>query len=92
VSDTVTNSSMEIPRKIQYTGLNESEVRRFVGEGNILAPYFCMGFSMLTLKTDEGYVSVNEGDWICRDASGKLSVSYDGTIQEMLSESNNELR
>lgn len=69
---------MEILEKIQFTGLNDAEVRRFAGEKNVLAPYFCMGFSMLSLKTEEGYISVNEGDWVCRDSSGRLFVSYDG--------------
>ena len=65
---------MEILEKIQFTGLNEAEVRRFVGEKNVLAPYFCMGFSMLSLQTEEGYVTVNEGDWIEKDENGKFSV------------------
>ncbi|MCQ2146811.1 MAG: hypothetical protein MJZ16_04760 [Bacteroidales bacterium] len=59
--------------KIQYTGLNVDKVREFTG-GKILAPYFCMGFSMLSLMTDDGFVTVNEGDWIVRDDSGKFTV------------------
>lgn len=59
--------------RIQYTGLNVSEVKEFT-EGKILAPYFCMGFSMLSLMTDDGFVTVNEGDWIVKDDFGKFSV------------------
>lgn len=40
----------------------------------VLAPYFCMGFSMLSVKTGEGYVSVNEGDTIVREDNGSLRV------------------
>ena len=39
-----------------------------------MAPYFCMGFSMLTVETAEGWVSVHEGDYIEKDAIGILSV------------------
>ena len=60
--------------RIQYTGTNYEEVRRFCGE-RVMAPYFCMGFSMLTVETAEGWVSVHEGDYIEKDASGILSVA-----------------
>ena len=59
--------------EIQYTGLNYDEVRRFCG-GKVLAPYFCMGFSMLSLETAEGYVTVNEGDWIEQAHDGSFRV------------------
>lgn len=48
---------------IQYTGTNYKQVKEFAGD-KILAPYFCMGFSMLSLLTKEGFITVNEGDWI----------------------------
>ena len=60
-------------RKIQYTGTNFQEVKELCGD-KVLAPYFCMGFSMLSLLTDDGFVSVNEGDTILLDDSGRLSV------------------
>ena len=66
---------MEMPniQKIQYTGLNYPQVREFCGD-QILAPYICMGFSMLSLLTPDGFVTVNEGDTICKDLSGKMWV------------------
>ena len=39
-----------------------------------MAPYFCMGFSMLSLETDDGWVTVNEGNTIVRDDFGRFSV------------------
>ena len=59
--------------KIRYTGTNYAEVRRFCGD-KVLAPYFCMGFSMLTLVTEEGLVYVNEGDTIVRGDDGEFRV------------------
>ncbi len=61
-------------KSIQYTGLNYKEVKDFAGE-RILAPYFCMGFSMLSLYTKEGFITVNEGDYIIQDDDGEFSVS-----------------
>jgi hypothetical protein len=62
-------------RKVQYTGNNFEEIKELCGD-KILAPYFCMGFSMLSLLTDEGFVSVNEGDYIIIDDSGHFSVEH----------------
>jgi len=59
--------------RIQYTGLNFQQVMEFTG-GRVLAPYECMGFSMLSLQTDDGFVTIHEGDWICKDESGNLTV------------------
>lgn len=60
-------------KSIQYTGLNYKEVKDFAGD-RILAPYFCMGFSMLSLYTKEGFITVNEGDYIIQDDDGEFSV------------------
>ncbi len=60
-------------RKVQYTGNNFDEIKELCGD-KILAPYFCMGFSMLSLLTDDGFVTVNEGDTILLDDSGKITV------------------
>ena len=57
-----------------YTGTNFEEVKRFCGD-KVLAPYFCMGFSMLSLETPEGLVTVHEGDTILRTPDGTFSVS-----------------
>ena len=59
--------------KLRYTGTNFDEVKAFCGD-KVLAPYFCMGFSMLSLLTDEGFVTVNEGDCIVKDDEGNFSV------------------
>ena len=59
--------------KIQYTGLNYPMVQEFCGD-KILAPYICMGFSMLSLLGPDGFISVNEGDTICKDGVGNLWV------------------
>lgn len=62
--------------RIQYTGTNYDEVKRFCGD-KVMAPYFCMGFSMLSLETPEGWVTVNEGDFIVMDEQGSYSKSVD---------------
>ncbi|MBQ2551144.1 MAG: hypothetical protein II560_08030 [Bacteroidales bacterium] len=59
--------------KVFYTGTNYGEVKRFC-EDKVLAPYFCMGFSMLSVDTGEGFVSVNEGDTIVREDDGSLRI------------------
>ncbi|MBQ0024757.1 MAG: hypothetical protein KBT00_03400 [Bacteroidales bacterium] len=59
--------------RILYTGLNYEEVKRFCG-GRILAPYHCMGFTMLSLLTEDGFVTVNEGDWIEIQEDGSFRV------------------
>lgn len=64
---------MIMEERIQYTGLNYLQVKEFCGD-YVMAPYFCMGFSMLSLLTPEGFVNVNEGDTICRDRNGNLYV------------------
>ena len=63
--------------RILYTGLNFEEVKRFCGD-KVLAPYFCMGFSMLSVDTGEGYESVNEGDIIVREDDGRLRIEKQG--------------
>lgn len=55
--------------------MNFEEIKRLCGD-RVLAPYFCMGFSMLSVLTDDGFVSVNEGDWVVLDDSGKISVEH----------------
>ena len=59
--------------KIQYTGLNYPMVQEFCGD-KILAPYICMGFSMLSLLGPDGFITVNEGDTICKDELGNFWV------------------
>ena len=59
--------------KILYTGLNYPQVKEFCGD-MVMAPYFCMGFSMLSLITEEGGITVNEGDTILKDEKGRFYV------------------
>ena len=60
-------------QKLQYTGNNYDEVKQLCGD-KVLAPYFCMGFSMLSVDTGEGFESVNEGDVIVLEDDGSLRV------------------
>ena len=50
-------------QRVFYTGTNFDEVKRLCGD-RVLAPYFCMGFTMLSVDTGDGFESVNEGDAI----------------------------
>ena len=59
--------------RILYTGTNYDEVKRLCGD-RVLAPYFWMGFSMLSVDTGDGFVTVNEGDTIVREDDGSLRV------------------
>lgn len=59
--------------KILYTGLNYPQVKEFCGD-MVMAPYFCMGFSMLSLITEEGCITVNEGDTILKDEQGRFYI------------------
>jgi hypothetical protein len=59
--------------RIIYTGTNYEEIKRLCGD-RVLAPYFCMGFSMLSVDTGEGYESVNEGDIVVREDDGTLRI------------------
>ena len=58
---------------LTYTGTNYDEVKRLCGD-RVLAPYFCMGFSMLSVDTGNGFVTVNEGDTIVLEDDGSLRV------------------
>ena len=59
--------------KVTYTGTNYEEVKRLCGN-KVLAPYFCMGFTMLSVDTGDGFVTVNEGDTIILDDDGSISI------------------
>jgi len=59
--------------RITYTGTNFEEVKRLCGD-KVLAPYFCMGFSMLSLNTGDGFATVNEGDAIILEDDGTLRI------------------
>ena len=59
--------------RLLYTGTNYDEVKRLCGD-RVLAPYFCMGFSMLSVDTGGGFVTVNEGDTIVLEDDGTLRI------------------
>ena len=60
-------------QSILFTGTNYDEVKRLCGD-KVLAPYFCMGFSMLSLDTGDGFETVNEGDTIILDDDGSIRI------------------
>ena len=59
--------------RIQYTGTNFDELKALFGD-RLLAPYFCMGITMLSLMTDDGFVTVQEGDYVVLDDGGTIRV------------------
>ena len=60
-------------QSLLYTGTNYDEVKRLCGD-RVLAPYLCMGFSMLSLDTGDGFETVNEGDTIVLEDDGSLRI------------------
>ena len=60
-------------KRVQYTGTNYEEVKALCGD-KVLALYFCMGFTMLSLMTEDGFVTVHECDTIVLDDDGILRV------------------
>lgn len=59
--------------KLQYTGTNFPEVKALCGN-SVLAPYECMGITMLSLMTADGFATIHEGDYIVLDDTGEFSV------------------
>ena len=55
------------------TGTNYDEVKLLCGD-RVLAPYFCMGFSMLSVDTGDGFETVNEGDTIVLEDDDTLRI------------------
>ena len=66
--------------RIQYTGTNYNEVKSLLGD-KVLAPYFCMGFSLLSVLTDEGFETVNEGDSVVMDEDGRIRIETGDNIR-----------
>ena len=60
-------------QSLLYTGTNYDEFKRLCGD-KVLVPYFCMGFSMLSLDTRDGFETVNEGDTIVLEDDGSLRI------------------
>ena len=57
--------------RIQYTGTNFDELKAILGD-KLLAPYFCMGITMLSVLTDDGFLTVQEGDFVEIDDNGNV--------------------
>lgn len=60
--------------KIQFLGTNTEEVQAFCGGDCMVSSYFGMGFSMLSIISPDGIITVNEGDFLVKDSDGSLSV------------------
>lgn len=58
---------------IQYTGSNYHELKAILGD-RLLAPYFCMGITMLSILTDDGPITVNEADYIVIGDDGQITI------------------
>lgn len=59
--------------RIQYTGTNYDEMKALFGD-RLLAPYFCMGITFLSLLSDDGFLTVNEGEYVILDDDGKIRI------------------
>ena len=59
--------------RIQYTGSNYDELKALLGD-RLLAPYFCMGFTMLSILTPDGPITVNEADYVVIGEHGEISI------------------
>ena len=59
--------------KLPYTGTNQAEFKAILGD-KVLEPYFCMGLTILSILTDEGFVNVQEGDIVVIEDDGSLHV------------------
>jgi hypothetical protein len=59
--------------RIQYTGNNYDELKRLLGD-RLLAPYDCMGFSMLSLMTEDGPVTIHEGSFVTLHPDGSVTI------------------
>ena len=59
--------------KLTYTGTNQAEFKAILG-GKVLDPYFCMGLTILSILTDDGFLNVQEGDIVVIEDDGSLHV------------------
>lgn len=59
--------------KIPYTGTNYPEIKGILGD-KVLAPYFCMGITILSILTEDGFLNVQEGDIIVIGDDGSIRV------------------
>jgi len=59
--------------RIQYIGSNYDELKTLLGD-RLLAPYFCMGLTMLSILTDDVPITVNEADYVVIGENGKITI------------------
>ena len=59
--------------KIPYTGTNQAEFKEILGD-KVLEPYFCMGLTILSILTDDGFVNVQEGDIVVIGDDGSIRI------------------
>jgi hypothetical protein len=59
--------------KITYTGTNQAEFKEILGD-KVLDPYFCMGLTILSILTDDGFLNVQEGDIVVIDDDGSIRI------------------
>jgi hypothetical protein len=59
--------------RIPYTGTNSADIKDALGD-KVLAPYFCMGLTILSILTEDGFVNVQEGDIIVIGDDGSVRV------------------
>ena len=59
--------------KLTYTGTNQADFKAILGD-KVLEPYFCMGLTILSILTDEGFVNVQEGDIVVIEDDGNIRI------------------
>lgn len=59
--------------KLPYTGTNLAEFKEILGD-KVLEPYFCMGLTILSILTDDGFVNVQEGDIVVIGDDGSIRI------------------
>jgi hypothetical protein len=59
--------------RIQYTGSNYDELKALLGD-RLLAPYFSMGLTMLSVLTPDGPITVHEADYVVIGENGEITV------------------
>ncbi len=59
--------------KLPYTGTNQAEFKEILGD-KVLEPYFCMGLTILSILTDDGFVNVQEGDIVVIGDDGSIRI------------------
>ena len=59
--------------KLPYTGTNQAEFKEILAD-KVLEPYFCMGLTILSILTDDGFVNVQEGNIVVIGDDGSIRI------------------